>query len=101
MENGTRVPEFVVGNLRDGSYKFIGNKNNLLHNDSGSIYHKLRLISKSEINWPGGSSRVPVSVPVCGFTGKGCHQGKKNKGKTVSVNSFGPKFKIFKIPLTG
>ncbi|KAJ7392264.1 hypothetical protein OS493_013643 [Desmophyllum pertusum] len=79
MENGTRVPEFVVGNLRDGSYKFIGNKNNLLHNDSGSIYHKLRLISKSEINWPGGSSRVPVSVPVCGFTGKGCHQGKKNK----------------------
>ena len=26
MENGTRVPQFVVGNLQAGSYQFIGTK---------------------------------------------------------------------------
>ena len=81
MENGTRIPEFVVGNLRDGSYKFVGNRTNLRKNGSGSVYHKLRLFYKSEIRWPGGSSQVPVSNPVCGFTGNGCQQEEESTGQ--------------------
>ena len=87
MENGTRVPEFVVGNLRDGSYKFIGNRTNLLQKGSGSIYHELQLFYKSEIRWPGGTSRVPVSDPVCGFTGRDCQEEEEDKGKNVGSSS--------------
>lgn len=84
MENGTRIPEFVIGNLRNGSYKFVGNKANLLQNGSGSIYHELRLLHKSEIRWPSGSSKVPVSYPECGFTGTSCYQEKENPGKNLA-----------------
>ena len=87
MENGTRVPEFVVGNLRDSSYKFIGNRTNIRKNGSGLIYHELRLLYKSEIRWPGGSSRVPVSNPVCGFTGDGCQQEEEGTGKIKDTDS--------------
>lgn len=90
IENGTRVPEFVVGNLRDGSYKFVGNRTNLRQNGSGSIYHKLRLFYKSEIRWPGGSRQVPVSDPVCGFTGKGCQQVEESTGKNIDIDPFRP-----------
>lgn len=85
MENGTRVPQFVVGNLRDNSYKFVGNRTNLLQNASGLIYHELHLIYKREIKWPGDSREVPLSEPVCGFTGKNCqtdNKGRKNN-KTI------------------
>ena len=84
MENGTRVPQFVVGNLRDGAYKFVGNRTNLLQNGSGPIYHELHLFSKSEIKWPGGSRDVPLSEPVCGFTGTKCQRNYKGKKQNVA-----------------
>lgn len=77
MENGTRVPQFVVGNLRDGSYQFIGNKTKIFRNSTGPIYHQLHLFAKSEIKWPGGSSNVPPSEPLCGFTGEKCSEDSK------------------------
>ena len=77
MENGTRVPQFVVGNLRDGSYQFIGNKTKLFRNITGPVYHQLHLFAKSEIKWPGGSSNVPPSEPLCGFTGDKCSEDSK------------------------
>ena len=99
MENGTRVPEFVVGNFRDGSYKFVGNRTILLQNGSGSIYHNLKLFHKSEIRWPGGSSQVPVSDPVCGFTGNDCREEEEeeeeDRGNSAYIYSFDPKFKIY------
>ena len=64
MENGTRVPQFVVGNLRAGSYKFIGNKTKIFRNSTGPIYHQLHLFAKSKITWPGGSSNAPL-VSLC------------------------------------
>ena len=85
MENGTRVPEFVVGNLRGGSYKFVGNRTNLRKNGSGSVYHELRLFNKWEIRWPGGSSKVPVSNPVCGFTGNRCEQEEESTGQNINI----------------
>lgn len=77
MENGTRVPQFVVGNLRDGSYQFIENKTKIFRNSTGPIYHQLHLFAKSEIKWPGGSSNVPPSEPLCGFTGEKCSEDSK------------------------
>ena len=79
MENGTRVPQFVVGNLRNGLYKSVGNRTNLLQNGSGPIYHELHLFAKSEIKWPGGSRDVPLSEPVCGFTGEKCSEDEKGE----------------------
>ena len=81
MENGTRIPEFVVGNFRNGSYKFVGDKTDLLQNGTGSVYHEIRLLHQPDIRWPGGSSTVPVSNPVCGFTGKDCYQEEEDAGE--------------------
>ncbi|CAH3045236.1 unnamed protein product [Porites lobata] len=78
MENGTRVPQFVVGNLRAGSYKFIGNKTKIFRNSTGPIYHQLHLFVKSKITWPGGSSNAPLSEPLCGFTGEKCNEDSKD-----------------------
>ena len=85
MENGTRIPEFVVGNFRNGSYKFVGDKTDLLENGTGSVYHEIRLLHQPDIRWPGGSSTVPVSNPVCGFTGKDCHQEEEDAGEKLLI----------------
>ena len=85
MENGTRVPQFVVGNLRNGRYKLVANRTNLVRSGSGTIHHELRLPAVSEIVWPGGSRVIPKSVPECGFYGELCrgedHQGPDASGK--------------------
>lgn len=65
MRNGNRVPNFVLGNIQNGQYKYLFNK-------SREITKKLLLDVLQFVIWPGGSKNLPQSTPKCGFNGELC-----------------------------
>ena len=78
-ENGTRVPEFVIGNVQNGTYKIISNSFAVTY--FNNVYKISRQKFQGQILWPGLTTLVPVSRPPCGFTGEDCQHGHSIQGK--------------------